>query len=42
MMKNVLTVMEVVESGNTENKIPSNVKKTLHGNIILEVEDIKY
>ena len=31
MVKNVLTVIEVVESWNTENKPPSNVKITLRG-----------
>ena len=32
-MNNVLTVMEVVDSLNTENKTPSDVKITLHGHL---------
>ena len=33
MMKNILIVMEVMESWNAENKTPSNMKITLHGHM---------
>ena len=41
-MKKVLTVMEVVESWNTENKTPSNVKITLHGEkVMTEIGEVR-